>query len=280
MTSDPDAGAENGVGGEFLVGLGRAFGGALIFSMPMLMTMEMWWLGFYMDPLRLALLLFVLFPLLVGLSRVGGIRQTSHLVDDVADALVAIAVACLAAAVVLWIFGLIAPGMPLREVIGKVALQAFPASIGAMLAQNQLGGGGGSAEQEAEQSYWGEMFIMLAGALFLSLNVAPTEEMVLIAYKMTVWQDIGLAVLSLVLMHVIVYAAGFSGTEQAHPAESFFSVFARFTIAGYALVLLVSLYILWTFGRTAGLGIEQILSIAIVLSFPGAIGAASARLIL
>jgi hypothetical protein len=30
----------------FLVGLGRAFGGALIFSLPMLMTMEMWWLGF------------------------------------------------------------------------------------------------------------------------------------------------------------------------------------------------------------------------------------------
>ena len=272
--------ARNGTGQEFLIGLGRAFAGALIFSMPMLMTMEMWWLGFYMSPLRLALLLVLLIPLLIGLSRIGGIRQTVHLLDDVADAFVAIAVACIAAAITLWIFGLLTPAMPLREIIGKVALQVFPGSIGAMLAQNQLGGGGGAGEREAEQSYWGEMFLMVAGALFLSLNVAPTEEMVLIAYKMTVWQDIGLAALSLVLMHVIVYAAGFSGAEEAHPAESFLSVFARFTVAGYAAVFLVSLYILWTFGRTDGLGLEQLLSIAVVLSFPGAIGAASARLIL
>jgi hypothetical protein len=54
---------------EFGIGAARAFAGALIFSLPMLMTMEMWWLGFYMDLLRLALLLIVLLPLLVRLSR-------------------------------------------------------------------------------------------------------------------------------------------------------------------------------------------------------------------
>ncbi|CAN7555305.1 DUF2391 family protein [Phenylobacterium sp. LjRoot225] len=35
-------------------GLARAVAGALIFSFPLLMTMEMWQLGFYMDRLRLA----------------------------------------------------------------------------------------------------------------------------------------------------------------------------------------------------------------------------------
>jgi uncharacterized membrane protein len=87
---------------------------------------------------------FLLIPLLVGLSRFGGIRQTTHLIDDIADALVAIAVAWIAASVTLWIFGLLTPAMPLREVIGKIALQVFPGSISAMLAQNQLGGGGGA----------------------------------------------------------------------------------------------------------------------------------------
>ena len=33
-----------------------AFGGALLFGLPLLMTMEMWWLGFYIDRLRLLIL--------------------------------------------------------------------------------------------------------------------------------------------------------------------------------------------------------------------------------
>lgn len=59
---------------------GRALGGALVFSLPMLMTMEMWemwWLGFYMDPLRLLLLLVLSVPLLAVLSRYVGFEATS-----------------------------------------------------------------------------------------------------------------------------------------------------------------------------------------------------------
>src|SRR5690625_933323 len=190
----------------------------------MLMTMEMWWLGFYMSPLRLALLLIVTFPLLIGLSRVGGIRRTVRLRDDVADALVAIAVAFLSAAATLWLFGLLTPDMPPREIMGKIIIQVIPGSMGAMLAQNQLGGTG-SENDAAPQSYWGELFLMIVGALFLSFNAAPTEEMVVIAYKMTIWKILGLAALSLILMHFIVYVAEFAGTEPAHPTASFLSVF-------------------------------------------------------
>jgi hypothetical protein len=32
---------------------------------------------------------------------------------------------------------------------------------------------------------------MLVGALFLSLNTAPTEEMIEIAYTMTTWHGLG-----------------------------------------------------------------------------------------
>ena len=35
--------------------LARAFAGAAIFGLPLLMTMEMWSLGFSLDPLKLAL---------------------------------------------------------------------------------------------------------------------------------------------------------------------------------------------------------------------------------
>ena len=76
----------------FLIGLGRAFGGALIFSLPMLMTMEMWWLGFTMEKWKLALLLLLTIPLLIGLSHYMGFEDTFGFKDDALDAFVALAV--------------------------------------------------------------------------------------------------------------------------------------------------------------------------------------------
>ncbi len=44
-------------------------------------------------------------------------------------------------------------------------------------------------------------------------------------------------------------------------------------------MLLTSLYVLWVFGRTQGHGLAEIADAVVVLSFPGAIGAAAARLL-
>jgi putative integral membrane protein (TIGR02587 family) len=272
---------------ELCIGIARGFAGAMLFSLPMIMTMEMWWLGFTIDPYRLALLLVVMLPLLVRLSRYGGIRPTVSIWADVADALVVVAIAFTTSILLLWLLGVIGPGMPLHEIVGKTALQTFPASIGAMLARNQLGGESAQEHEEEEKeedaagaTYWGELFLMGVGALFLSLNVSPTEEIVLIAFKMNVWQELGLVALSIALMHAFVYSIDIRGSEAPRPGETFWSVFARFTIAGYAVVVLTSLYVLWTFGRTDGTTLEEIISATVVLSFPGAIGAAAARLIL
>lgn len=266
----------------FLKGLARAFAGALIFALPMLMTMEMWALGFTMEPLKLALLLAVLVPLLTGMSRFGGFKASAVWRDDVVDAFVAIAISCLAAVVILATFGVLGLGMSLDEVIGKVAIQAVPGSIGAMLARSQLAvhEDDPSEERRRHPSYTGELFLMAVGALFLSLNVAPTEEVILIAFQMGPAQEVALAVLSLVLMHGFVYAIDFRGQHEVGEIVTFWSVFLRFTVVGYAIVLAVSIYLLWTFGRTAGIPVDSVLGAAIVLGLPGAIGAAAARLVL
>ena len=266
--------------GEFLVGLGRATAGALIFSLPMLMTMEMWWLGFTMEPLRLALLLVAGLPLLFGLSRLSGIRPTAHWSDDVADVFVALFVAALVACVTLALFEELTPGMSPREAVGKIAIQTVPGAIGALLARSQLSSGSGDEKSKDDPSYGEELFLMAAGALFLSLNVAPTEEMILIAFKMSAWQALALALASLIIMQGFVYAVDFRGGTEPAQGASLWVLFLRFTVVGYALVLLVSLYVLWTFGRMEGTSLEQIVSTSIVLGFPGAVGAAAARLLL
>lgn len=264
---------------HLLVELARASGGAVIFALPMLMTMEMWQLGHAMDPLRLALLLLLAVPLLVGLSHYGGLRPTRRFVDDLADALVTILVAVLAAVVVLAMLGLAEAGMSVRELVGMVAMQVVPGAIGAALARSQLGGDGEELDYDPPD-YAGELFIMAAGALFLGLNVAPTEEIVLLAVRMTAWDQLGLAAVSLAMMHAFVYAMGFAGTEEPLAGEHPVATFVRFTLVGYVLVLAMSLYILWTFGRLDGLPPHQVSATVIVLAFPGAIGAAAARLIL
>ena len=182
---------------EFATGLARAFGGAILFALPLLMTMEMWQLGFSMDRLRLALLLLLMAPLLTLLSRLSGFERTFGLKDELVDAFVAYAVGFVASAAVLLLFSVIERGMSLDELVGKVALQAVPGSVGAALAVSQLGGQGERGEREGS-SYAGEPFLMGVGALFLAFNVAPTEEVVSIAYRLTPWHTLALVVASLV----------------------------------------------------------------------------------
>ncbi|HYJ79901.1 MAG TPA: TIGR02587 family membrane protein, partial [Longimicrobiaceae bacterium] len=266
---------------RFLVGLARAFAGAIIFSLPLMMTMEMWWLGFYMGRLQLALLMVLMLPMLVGLDRYSGFEHTSTWGQDVLDALVAYAVAFVAAGVLLYLFGVISLTLPLREVVGKVALQAVPASFGAVLAASQLGGAD-PAEQRRRQraGYPGEVFFMLAGALFLAFNLAPTEEMVLISYQMTPWHALALAAVSLAVMHAFVYAVDFRGTPAVPEGVRQASIFLRFTVVGYAVALLVSAYVLWSFGRLQDEAPIVMVMHTVVLGFPATLGAAAARLLL
>lgn len=271
---------ERGANTEFAIGLARAFGGAVIFALPIFMTMEMWWLGFYMDRFRLVLLALLNLPLLTALSYHAGFEETFSLKDDLIDAFVAYAVGIVAAVFVLLLLSVIEFGMSWNEVVGKVLLLAIPGSIGAALAANQLGSRVGEEKKERDETYAGELFLMVAGALFLSFNVAPTEEIVLIAYQMTPWHALALTFASILLMHAFVYAVEFRGQSTLRPGTPQWSAFLRFTVVGYALVLLVSLYMLWTFGRTDGTGFAEIVNVATVLAFPGAIGAAAARLIL
>lgn len=260
-------------------GLGRAFAGAILFALPMMMTMEMWWLGFSMDRLRLALLLVLLFPLLVGISYLAGFRETSDLRADAVDALVAYAVGFVAPTAVLLLFNVLDLRGSLDEAVGQVAVQAVPGSMGALLARSQFGNEGG-AEERTHPGYAGELLLMVVGALFLSLNIAPTEEVLLLAYRMTDWHAAALALASLAIIHAFVYSVGFRGQADIPEGTPRWSVFFRFTVVGYALVLGVALYVLWTFGRTTGVSPAEVVTMAVVLGFPASVGAAAARLIL
>jgi len=270
---------------RFFIDLSGAYGGAILFSFPMLMTMEMWWLGFYMDGLRITIFTLLTIPLLIGLSFYDGFEDTFTVIDDVRETFVAYTVGFTASAILLSLFGVIKPGMSWDEIIGKISIQAVAASLGAMLTQSLL-----IIDKETEENaekrkrsanYVGQLFLIAVGAIFLSMSVAPTEEMVLISFQMTSWHTFGLAITTLFMMHAFVYAVEYSNLEkELPPGSSFLNGFLRFTVVGYAIVLLVSFYILWTFGSIDGMSFAEKLKAAVVLGFPAALGASASRLIL
>lgn len=263
---------------RFLRGLGRAFAGAILFGLPLLMTMEMWWLGFTLPAPRLAVLLVVLFPVLVLLSWHAGFEPTFSWKNDVVDALVAYAVGFVASAAVLGLLGLVDRTMEAREVIGKIALQAVPASIGALLSQSQIGEQKAEGGQHGSAGYLSDLFIMGVGAVFFALNVAPTEEMLVIALRVAPALAIVVVLVTAGVMHAFGHAAA-GARDNDRPRPHWF-LFLRFTLAGYALAVFLSAAMLWFFGRLDGLGIDAAVKAIAVLSLPAGIGAASARLVL
>lgn len=271
-------------GSKILRDFGRAAGGALIFSLPMLMTAEMWSLGFSMDRARMLALLRIALPLLVGLSHRIGFEEGRGWMISLRDSLLALGIGGAVCTAILWIFGVIDTGMGRDEIIGKVAVQIVPAAIGALLARSQFVSPNseeeGEGAPETGDTYAGELFLMGMGALFLGLNVAPTDEVMEISYGMTDWQALLLAGLSPALMHGFVYAVAFTGGSDLSPDTPWWSAFARFTLPGYAIALLISFGLLWLFGRMDGMSLDGAIVAATVLAFPSAIGAAAARLIL
>ncbi|MFN2513111.1 MAG: TIGR02587 family membrane protein [Pyrinomonadaceae bacterium] len=263
---------------KHFVDLAHDFGGAIIFSFPLLMTMEMWWLGFYMDRFRLALFLALTFVMVVGLSYLEGGDETLKI--EMLDALVAYAVGYIVVAVMLVLFGIIKPGMSVDEIVGKISLHAVPGSIGAILARRLLEVEETKKERRRREWYVAKMFLMGVGAIFLAFQLAPTEEMVLIGHRMTEWHAVALALISLGIMQAFICAVERRGRQRLFAADFFWGVFLRYTIVGYSIALLISLYVLWTFGRLDGAAAPEIIMAMLVLGFPAALGAAAARLIL
>ncbi|MBC8067820.1 MAG: TIGR02587 family membrane protein [Deltaproteobacteria bacterium] len=271
---------------EFATGIGRAFAGALLFAVPLHMTMEMWELGASMNRARLVVLIVITLPVLFGLSIHTGFERTDSRIQDVLDALAAFGIGLVSSAIVLALLGVLDSGLTFSGLVAVVAIAAVPASIGAVVANKQLRGqddeGEGKEEDDEDasrDSYGKELFLMAAGALFISIAVAPTEEMVLIAARIDPWHAVALVMTSVAVLHGLVYAFGFAGQEQRPDYAGFGLTFFHFSIAGYGIALAVACLQLWVFEHIDGTSLVAAAKMAAVVGFPASLGAGVARLI-
>lgn len=257
-----------------------AVAGGLVFAIPSLMTMELWALGGHIDRLRLAAFLCAALPILVGMSYFAGFRPTFHLRDDLVDAFVAYLVGVVVAIATLAGFGQLEPGGALDDQVARVTLQAIGCAFGAMLARAQFGDERDRHETEGRErrsSYRGRMFFKMVGALVLSFSLAPTEEMILIAYQIGPGQAAAVGALSLIVLHGFMVAIEAHAPSHRQHGEAGWRLFARYSLVGYALVLLVSAAVLFVFGRLDDTGPAAGLAAVVVLALPASIGAGAAR---
>src|SRR5436190_6134789 len=169
---------------ETLEGLARGSGGAILFAVPLLMTMEMWWLGFYLSPSRVLLLMVAFFPILAALAHYVGFGHTTTWGHAALQAVTAYGLATVSSAIMLGILGIFKPGMSWHELIGKTAIQAGPGALGALLAQSHFGTSEEKNERREEAAYVEHLFFMVVGALYVALTIAPTDEMPLLGVMM------------------------------------------------------------------------------------------------
>ena len=265
----------------------RATGGGLLVGLPLLFTMEMWFHSFLLPSWKIVVLLAVSFVVVIGYSAVSGFRRERSWTELLVDSLETMGIAMIVSTVALLLLGRIGPDVGLRDAIGKVALEAIPVAFGVSLASSQLAAPGDDADDEqgsvagdeAGIGPFGRLMVAAGGALLFALNVAPTEEPVLLGVEAPWWMLVLVAAATLAMTLAIVFYADFRGGRAADQPDGPLSGPLSETVAAYAVSLLVSLLLLWAFGRTEGASLAVIAGMTIMLAVLASFGAAAGRLL-
>ena len=264
---------------------GRGLAGGLIFSLPLLYTMEVWWEGFNAEPLRLLLYVLATFLLLLGYNRFAGLRRDATWTEVAIDSVEELGLGVVTAGVMLYAIGRIGPHTTLAETIGQIVVEAGIVAIGFSVGTAQLGSGGGEEESgmaeddDGEVHFGGQLVVTFCGAVLFAANVAPTEEILVIAVETGPLRLLLLALISLALGALILYFTDFARASRYSPIETKRQAF-RGTIITYAIALGASAVILWFFGRFDDQAASIVISEIVVLGFPATLGASAGRLLL
>ncbi|MES2437988.1 MAG: TIGR02587 family membrane protein [Verrucomicrobiota bacterium] len=270
---------------ESLQEYGRGIAGGLMFSLPLLYTMEVWWAGFMLHPGRILIYGIATFALLLLYNRFAGLRRDATLAEVAIDSVEEMGIGLVLSAVILWLTGRISGEMDGLEVLGKIVMEAMTVAIGVSVGTAQLGAGdegdeGLSGEEEENASaYFPQLSLALCGAVLFAANVAPTDEISVIAVESTPGKLLLLSLLSILLASLILHFSGFRGSGR-HVARDTALLAARGIVTTYAVALLAAVGSLWFFGKLDGEPFFQCLAQTIVLGLPAVLGASAGRLLL
>lgn len=267
---------------------GRGIAGGLLFSLPMLYTMEVWWRGFTAPMESLLVLLFGTFLLLLGYNRYAGMRKDANFREVIIDSLEELGLGFILSFFILWLINRIVPGdVHHSELVGKVVIEAMSVAIGISIGTAQLGDSdskedsGTSREgNNKKHNDWKSQGVLSAcGAVLIGANLGPTEEIITIAADITELQTLGLVIVSIVLTMLIMFYIDFANAREVRGSHKILKVigssFYTYSIAVFAAVLIA-----WFFGHLSGNAFLVNIKIMVVLGVATSLGASAGRLLL
>lgn len=280
--ADPLDDAVRGMASAFLVGI------------PLVFTVDSWWLGEQTGPVDALILLAVAYALtVVAVYWIGFRKGVRRGWEHFADALEALAIAILAVTVIYWTLGQIGDGQAASIAVGKIAVVAAPVALGVAVANHLLPLDGSRILPEAGDAYAlrhrdkhtsaQEMLLELvaasAGALFISFTIVPVDDLNAIATEIPARNLPLVILLSLLVSYSVVYAAGFEGERARHVARNPLQQPLVETVLAYLVALCISLITLWLFDRISrDSAFLEVYTKTVLLAFPASMAAAAGRL--
>ncbi len=275
---------------ESLEEYGRGVAGGLLFSLPLLYTMEMWWSGFIVRPGVLFIYVALTMVLLLGYNRYAGLRRDASWWEVAIDSVEEMGLGLVLSAVVLFFLGRITAEMPASEVLGKIIIESMTVAVGISIGTAQLGGESndtgaadslhpGKSEDQKHPDTMAQIVLAFCGAMLFAANIAPTEEVVLIGVQTPAWKLLGLMILSLALGATILFFSGFVGSGHYVRRDGLLWI-AGGTMMSYAAALVASALMLWFFQRFAATSLSESVAQVVVLAFPATMGASAGRLLI
>jgi putative integral membrane protein (TIGR02587 family) len=269
----------------------RGASGGFLFGIPLLYTMEVWWIGSETSPPLMLGTLASTFVVVFLLNRTEGFRKykTQQFLDTLMDSVEALAIGIVCATFILVLLGEIKLGTPLNEALGKLILESVPFALGAALASSFLSGDRWSSSNRQDtqanktefNATLADIGATLIGATIIAFNIAPTDEVPMLdAAASPPWLLVIIAA-SLVISYGIVFEAGFTTQEKRRQQEGLFQRPISETVFCYLVSLLAATFMLLFFHRLSFDDPWTVwLSYTVILGLPATIGGAAGRLAL
>ncbi len=257
----------------------RGLCGGCVFALPMIYTMEMWWVGYDLETLRVVAYLGIALAFLFGLNALSGFREDNTLAIDLGDAVVSLAMGLVVSAVMLATLGELTGDTSLVVALRQIMVLAIPVSFGVSLSRSQLT----PKEEEPEVSeapghaLTHRLGVTVAGGMLIGMSAAPTEEIRMIASRVAWPHLLGMTAVALALTWAILFIAAF---PRQHVRRRHRSRWGEVLLV-HAIGLVLSALMLGAFGFLGGEGsVSELLAVIVTLGMPTTIGAAAGRLIL
>lgn len=255
-----------------------------MFSLPLLYTMEVWWAAFSINPGRLLAYVLVTLLLLLGYNRFAGLREDASFSECAIDSIEEMGIGLVLAAFMLWMLGRLEGEATWLETFGKIVMEGMTVAIGVSVGTAQLGGGEGQEDTGMHgggrnTSFPAQMAIAACGAVLFAANVAPTEEVLVIAVENPPWKLLVIAAFSLAISGYVLYFSEFRGSGRYIKANTRFKL-VRGVISTYAIALVAGAGALFFYGRFDGEMFHICLAQTVVLGLAASLGASAGRLLL